>query len=354
MDSPIITNPGQPSPAGTKRIEYIDALRGFTMFLVVAHHISNLCFNVLGEGQRSITLYLLQIRMPLFFFISGFVLYKVGVVWDVKQVVRFFKKKIPVQLISPFLFFFTFVYIEGKDLVECIFSDAKAGYWFTFVLFEFFVFYATIRFFVRNKWGDVLLALLGIGLYATRWSGFRELIPLPEQVLSFLSFGQWYLFLFFALGTLVRKHFAAVEALLDTKWFLTVCILFYFLANAFRLGNWAIPQLLCGALLSLTGVMIVFAFFRKKKAVFSSERRLGRIMQYTGRRTLDIYLLHFFLIPINLNIVTVFKDHPMPVLEFAASSIIAIFIIAMCLLISNIIRLSPFLAHWLFGVKNPS
>lgn len=353
MDSQVITNPGQELQTGTKRIEYIDALRGFTMFLVVAHHISNLCFNVLGDGQRSITLYLLQIRMPLFFFISGFVLYKVGVVWDVKQIVRFFKKKIPVQLISPFLFFVTFIYVKDKNLIESIFSDAKAGYWFTFVLFEFFVFYATIRFFVRNKWGDVLLAVLGVCLYATRWNVLKDHIPLPEHISAFLSVGQWYLFLFFALGTLVRKHFAAVERLLDTKWFLTICILFYFLTNAFRLGNWAIPQVICGGLLSLTGVIIVFAFFRKKQAVFSSERRLGRIMQYTGRRTLDIYLLHFFLIPLNLKIVTVFKDHPMPVLEFAASSLIAILIIAVCLLVSNVIRLSPFLAHWLFGVKNP-
>ena len=41
----------------------------------------------------------------------------------------------------------------------------------------------------------------------------------------------------------------------------------------------------------------------------------------------------------------------MPILEFAASAIIAILIIAACLLVSNIIRLSPFLAHWLFGAK---
>jgi hypothetical protein len=44
----------------------------------------------------------------------------------------------------------------------------------------------------------------------------------------------------------------------------------------------------------------------------------------------------------------------MPVLEFLASSTVAIIVIVASLLVSNIIRLSPFLAHWLFGAKQVS
>ena len=50
-------------------------------------------------------------------------------------------------------------------------------------------------------------------------------------------------------------------------------------------------------------------------------------------------------------VVSVFRDNPMPALEFVFSLIIALIVIAFCLLISNVIRLSPTLAHWLFGVK---
>ncbi|MBR4828595.1 MAG: acyltransferase [Muribaculaceae bacterium] len=340
----------EPGTGRTKRIEYIDALRGFTMFLVVSHHISNLCFNVVGGGLPSITKYLLQIRMPLFFFISGFVLYKAGVVWDTKQIVSFFKKKIPVQLISPFIFFLTFVFVTDKNLVESLFADGKVGYWFTYVLFEYFVLYAAVRFCIRSKWADVVLVILGICLYSTRWPDLKYHIPVPEHVLSLLSFEHWYLFLFFAMGTLVKKHFKAVEKLLDNNWLITICVLFYFLSNAFKLGN-VIPELINYPLLSLTGVIIVFSFFRKKQAIFTKQTTLGRVMQYTGRRTLDIYLIHYFFIPYNLTFFTVFKDHPMPIVEFTVSAIIAIIIIAACLLVSNIIRLSPFLAHWLFGAK---
>ena len=41
----------------------------------------------------------------------------------------------------------------------------------------------------------------------------------------------------------------------------------------------------------------------------------------------------------------------MPVLEFFVSFSISLLIIAICLIISNLLRLSPVLARWLFGVR---
>ena len=82
-----------PAAGGTKRIGYIDALRGFTMFLVVVMHIGGICFEP-PEGSFHDILKL--VRMPMFFLISGFVLYKAGVVWNVEHIIAFFKKKIPV------------------------------------------------------------------------------------------------------------------------------------------------------------------------------------------------------------------------------------------------------------------
>ena len=94
---------------GTQRIGYIDALRGFTMFLVVLNHVAALCWQ-LSSDTPSFHHILTQVRMPMFFFISGFVLYKENVVWNGKQIVSFFKKKIPVQLLSPLLFFLSLHY----------------------------------------------------------------------------------------------------------------------------------------------------------------------------------------------------------------------------------------------------
>ena len=85
-----------------KRIEYIDALRGFTMLLVVFAHVETMgIFNfshqtVVGQVFQSF-------RMPLFFFISGFIAYKAEFEWTTKSTLKLLGKKLRVQTI-PALF----------------------------------------------------------------------------------------------------------------------------------------------------------------------------------------------------------------------------------------------------------
>lgn len=336
--------------SATQRIGYIDALRGFTMFLVVLEHVAAMCWGIVGKGI-SIHDYLVQVRMPLFFFISGFVLYKQDAVWNAGHIVKFFKKKIPVQLISPFIFFAVFLHVNDISLASGLMDKYKAGYWFTLALLEFFVLYAIVKFCVRNsRWSSALLVIIGLALYGFCWPQLTTGNQTIDNLFLLLSVHQWRFFIFMVLGTLVREHFNTVERWLDSKWVLPVCISFFLLVNAFGdiLPVKAIPM---KGLLSLTGLVIVFSFFRKKQVLFSCETALGRTMQYVGRRTLDIYLIHYFLVPTGLSFVTVFEEHPMPVIELVASSIIAVIIIAMSLLVSNLIRLSPWLAKWLFGAK---
>ena len=134
----------QPIGAGN-RIEYIDALRGFTMILVVLNHVSFYCFGI-DNTIPSLHKYLQEIQMPLFFFISGFVLYRPNVNWDSKFIASQFKRKIPVLLISPFIFFCIFIYIHHVPFTQGIYDDTKCGYWFTFVLFYFFAYYSITRY----------------------------------------------------------------------------------------------------------------------------------------------------------------------------------------------------------------
>ena len=66
----------------THRIEYIDALRGFTMLLVVYGHILVHCFDFDFTTEPSFNSIISLIRMPIFFFISGFIMYKKDLVYD--------------------------------------------------------------------------------------------------------------------------------------------------------------------------------------------------------------------------------------------------------------------------------
>jgi surface polysaccharide O-acyltransferase-like enzyme len=345
----------------TKRIEYIDALRGFTMILVVFQHVATFCWGISNKDIPSVHEYFMQIRMPMFFFISGFVLYKKDVDWNFSFVIKFLKKKFLIQIIPTVIFLLLILHILGWSFLDAIMSSSKAGYWFTYTLFEYFIFYAILRFLTRkssNHLQDIVLIIVALMFYMFKSGMFCEMIPLSNDFKSFLGVGKWYYFCFFVIGTLVRKHFDAVQNWLDGKWLVLFCIVAYFVLNVYRdvfpkegmFGEMLDFSL--GFVLSLTGLVILFAFFRTNQSLFTKDTKLGFSLQYIGRRTLDVYLIHYFLIPYQMpKYVHIFEECPMPVIEATCSLLFALVIIAFCLLISNILRLSPFLAHWLFGVK---
>lgn len=64
----------------SQRIGYIDAIRGFTMLLVVFSHIETFCYHI-SFDQSILSSLFITFRMPMFFFISGYIAYKKGI-WD--------------------------------------------------------------------------------------------------------------------------------------------------------------------------------------------------------------------------------------------------------------------------------
>lgn len=345
-----MTNMEKISP--TKRIEYIDALRGFTMMLVVVQHIGSLCIQLDGNTP-SFHNYLQQIRMPMFFLISGFVLYKAGVVWSLQHIGDFLKKKFVVQIVSTIIFFVLYAHVKKLDILNGITDGAKYGYWFTYTLFVFFMFYSIIRY-ICKKMEDYVIIVISAIFYVLSCPSLYEAIPFEDSVKNTIGINNWYYFSFFLIGTLMKKYFDFIQRVFDKRITLLVCILVYFLLNIYHeyISINGLIGILNRFAKSFSGILIVFIFFRNKQFFFTKEKKIGRCLQYMGRRTLDIYLLHYFLLPFQLQYVTsIFKEFPMPILEFVFSLFVALIVIAFCLLISNVIRLSPTLAHWLFGVK---
>ena len=96
----------------------------------------------------------------------------------------------------------------------------------------------------------------------------------------------------------------------------------------------------------------MFSFFRINQSSFDKEKTIGRCLQYIGRRTLDVYLLHYFFLPVGLlDVSSVLRNHPMPIIEFVITLVISLIIIGGCLIFSNILRMSPAMSYLLFGVK---
>jgi fucose 4-O-acetylase-like acetyltransferase len=116
----------------------------------------------------------------------------------------------------------------------------------------------------------------------------------------------------------------------------------------FRLEWASLPHTLAMFLL----LTMVFMFFRHYSDFFSDKTVLGRGLQFIGRRTLDIYLLHYFFLPrFMMSYADQLQAYDSKLIEFSVVMLLAMVVVAICLLMSYIIRLSPFLGHYLFGVK---
>lgn len=349
----------------TKRIEYIDALRGFTMILVVSVHIYSMCFmsGNAKEYDLSYNNFFGLFRMPLFYFISGFVFYKIDRKWDYKVLTKFFSSKIRVQLFSTLFFFFLFNLLFQNIITDSFVDAQKAGYWFTYVLFIYFVLYIgidkAICCFSRkpafNDFTIFITFVVGLLLYYSINNGFLLGI-FPPKITTLLSINKWQYFIYFSFGCYIHKHYDYLKnynykyvkgGILVLFTSISICIFYQNNHDVFIFNNYLLK--LSTALL---GIMLVMFFFKENESLFSNSTKLGNCLQYIGKHTLDIYFLHYFFLPYNMSFVGVWlANNPNPLLEFCMSAALGIVVIVCCLLVSKIIRLSPTLTYLLLGGK---
>ena len=343
----------------TKRIEYIDALRGFAMILVVYFHIPSYC---LGNAYIGFNDILEWVRMPLFFFISGFVFYKADRIWTSDTIKAVLKKKFMVQIV-PMAVFMTLFLILYDYMEPASFGSDKKGYWYTFVLFEYFVLYiGASALFNRHNTDKgefyVFLSVILISLmsfyYAKYYTRYADELGFWKTILGFLSFVKIRHFIFFWFGIFVRKNFDKYIALTNNTFFLFAVIAFYLMMTLFPIvyhttGLEYIAYITTGFAITT----LVFTLFRRNERLLTNHNWFGKSLQFIGRRTLDIYLLHYFFLPYHC-----LQSFGARLIQFDSKFWevivilpIALGIIAISLVASRIIRLSPFLAHYLLGAK---
>lgn len=348
------------------RIQYIDALRGFTMILVVFSHVMLFTFGIESSFINEV---FMSFRMPLFFFISGFIGYKAGLEWTGRTWWTMSRKKLLVQLIPTFFFGLlrTYAYLE-LDFMVFVTSPAKLGYWFTIALLEMFLFVYTMNLMLyqcskkesRSR-KVIALVLIYVALYLCRLvPDYLPSLSTAYDVLS-LHYVSLY-FPFFAFGYICSMYKEAFNKMLEHKYFAAVAIVL-FVALFYVRRTYILPNLGGGALIFISsfftqlavgilGLLVVFNTFRTYADSFTSDKRVGRALQYIGKRTLDIYLLHFFFIPHVPQVGEFLKQGNNAVLELTFGIGISLLVIGICLVVSNIIRTSPILAKYLFGVKS--
>lgn len=351
-----------------KRIEWLDAMRGITMILVVAYHVAQYGFAEQEKTSASLP-FLMLLRMPLFFFVSGFLAYRARFTWTLPDTARLLMHKAYVQVVPAMVFILVMATFKMKggfadNMERLMASPTKCGYWFTWVLLQMFcVYYACSLAINRAMRRFPALRPSEPAVWAALWlvslAGY-ETLYLPktftyhnDPFFSYTSLVQTIRFMhFFLLGNIVGRYRSRAAGLMDSRWFFPLAVATAALccADIFRLhlmkGAWTnLPRTLAMYALLWTAVMSC-----RHYGGFLSRSRTGLTLQYIGRHTLDIYLLHFLLIP-SLPFVGTWlnANHPNFLLDVLLSVAVALPVVAACLLVSAVLHTSPALGRFLFG-----
>ena len=275
-----------------KRIAWIDTYRGILILLVVLNH-QSLAHPVVNEA-------LLAVRMPAFFFISGFLLS------DRYQIFMPFAYRRLRQLIVPYFLFFVLnwlfwvVALAGPQesitrplmsmLYGCVNTPGgtqninAAPLWFITTLFLAELYFFWLRRWFQNGW-RLLAALLGIGILgylSSRYATFR--MPWNAEVALTAA-------LFYGLGYWVKKE-GAFGYLPRTKP-VGVLLLSLFLVTAIYLSLESRPHFDLNDLGSSALLTYVSGLFGIAAMVLAAHLiGRNRFLEYLGRNTYIILAFH--------------------------------------------------------------
>lgn len=343
------------------RIHYIDALRGFTMVLVVFAHVLTFAFDM---NHSFISELFVTFRMPMFFFISGYIAYKSIERWNGEFVKNMLKKKAVVQIIPATVFWLLFVVWmcqDGNTPWNLIKTRGFIGYWFTYTLLVFFVIYYLISA-IANKMSSakgerfldvalIVVSLCGIAAYIVLTAAVRA-----DFLYTFSILNACIYFQFFAFGILCKHHLSGFERMLSKDWVLAstmtvfvACLFVLFHASIAAHIPAIVGKLCLREFVRYAGLIIVFAFFYHHASFFNRDNWFVRTLLFVGRRTLDIYLLHFFFMPYDNPIHGLSSQ--MFVIQLLVALTLSVVVVTVSLAISQIIRMSNFLGHYLLGAK---
>lgn len=326
------------------RLGYLDAMRGLAIVLVVMGHLM-IRFGISGYENVLWTI-IVGIHLPIFFFVSGYLGGRKSL--DLKGL---FNKVL--QLILPGLLFYCLSsWSRGGNPLSFI-QYGFGEYWFTFVLFEIYlIYYICGGVFKKYKYIVMIgLSLAGVALLAmpSLRGGRIYTVLCIENLAKY--------FQFFTLGMLCKEYSTKVVDWLQKDWVKGVLLvgfvvsLFLCFSESLKGQYSLIYQLNHDLAFRYLGVFALFAFFIYKAEFFQADNTLGRSLTFVGKRTLDIYLIHYFLLPSRILFPECLQGNDMWYVQLLILFASAIVIIAGCLLFSELIRMSPTLSSLLLGTR---
>lgn len=308
-----------------KRNITYDYLKGIAMLSIVIGHL----YFYSGRHVGSIIFSICDtIELPVFLYISGLLAHV--------SVDRYgFRKLIASKVIRLLFPLFSFYLIwslwDTSNFLAFWLKEFKNGYWFMLVLFELMVTLSSIKqFSIRFNIKTIYVTIV---VYALATLVF---FLLPKDGLISRLFCvklYWHYFPFFMMGYFSYK----LDKFMVMK-YVPIYLILYLVAFYFYLDmSWSIIRSMACNLFSLCFLISVFS---------TSFKPLEKVFATVGVNSLQVYMVHFFLLLPLASILPVVENKW---LEFPYFVVIASAIIFASIAIAKLLMMSRWLSMFLFG-----
>lgn len=332
----------------TQRIQYVDAMRGLAMIMVVIWHVFTMSLHC--ETQFS-TLFNWVLQMPLFVMISGFF---VGKLLN-SSFTKLLRKEF-IHLVIPAVIMMTiYCWTFSKSFHYVIVDTYKGGYWFTYLLFAYFVI-----FYLSNKLIDkcVTKTLFRNGLhiiiaviiaYASQIaSSFIHSYP----IISLLSLDLYGYYPYLVIGWLIFKYRIILLNSVKTGGVILFCLLSNIAFYKYGISYLKYFAVLISLIVNTSSLILIWICFERLPQL-STSTKTGRFLGFVGRRSIDVYFLHYFFIPFNLGLIgELCIELNSSLLSYLIATVLSLIITVLSLGLGQILRLSPFTAKYLLGISS--
>ena len=269
-----------------ERLPYIDKLKGLAMLLVVWGNTMYFCIYDEQPPFNALFNIICTFHVPLFFFLSGFVVNRLPTPRTFSQkACRFLRPMLVVGFANALLF-------DGVDIF--LFNGGHFGYWYLLSLTIFYLLLLPFRLTVgRNgmRWlaVDVLIA-------ATIWIVLLIAVRLPDNTVkdALNTWSNFYYWPFFIVGFIGRKY--SLNRFFEEKPWLGIVLLSVYvvlIATHFnRLDNLSLYTEFTIAFIAILALLSLF------QPSSHCNTFVDRQLKLIGNNTLQVYVYHYFLIRI--------------------------------------------------------
>lgn len=326
----------------TKRIDYIDALKGFAILLVVMGHVLAGYYpswkDALDANAQGMILWriIYSFHMPLFMFCSGFVFYKTKDFFSLKNTTSLISKRFNGLIVPYFVMGFIYYLLLDKLFV----------YWYLYVLFVFYLISAIIKWITSHfKWWNhyvdsifFIFFSLFVYILCRKIHNFESF--------PFLDLDHFSLYIYFILGMVTRRHEWHVFFANRNIFFSASTGLFFVLCLA-KFNVIPLPSTKLLLLLPIASIFSLLYYFQ----TFTDRGKVFSLFQKMGKYSLEIYILHlFFLTQIPWGgALDVLTCRTSIVLQLISSLLLSVVNIAICFVIISFVSKSSLLNKILFG-----